>query len=274
MSEATESTLHAASPPVAAAPGMVRRRLVGGARRLAVVVAFFAAWEVGARVADNRLLPPPVDVVQALYQLIVGGDLWFHGQLTFQRGIIGLAIAVVSGLAFGIALARSPLMRAAFEPLLAATYPVPKLALYPLLILILGFGGASKITMVALECFYPIAYNTFSGVQHIDKRYFWLARNVEAPRSSRLAIMLRAATPSIMASMRMATPIMLVIMVVTELIGESRGLGYMIRQAGTDFEPAGALAVILFLGILGYVLDRLLVAATGRLAFWARGVDL
>lgn len=243
-------------------------------RRLAAVALPFLLWEVAALLADNRLLPGPLEVIERLIVLASSGRLWFHGQLTLQRGLAGLAIAVVGGLAVGILMARSRSFEAVVEPILAATYPVPKLALYPLIILTLGFGGASKIAMVALECFYPISYNTYSGVQGIDRKYFWLARNVQAGLPSRIGIMMRAATPSIMASMRMAMPIMLVIMVVTELIGESRGLGFMIRQAGTNFQPTEALAVVLLLGILGYVLDRLLVAATKRLAFWARGVEL
>lgn len=246
-------------------------------RRFRKAVAFFlpfVIWQIAASLADNRLFPAPIEVMRALWRLIADGTIWFHAQLTFQRGIVGLAIAVVAGVLFGLLLARSRWAEATFEPILAATYPIPKLALFPLLVLMLGFGGASKVAMVALECAYPIIYNTYSGVQAIDKHYFWLARNVEASRVERGRLMLRAATPTIMASLRMAVPIMLVIMVVTELIGESRGLGYLIRQAGTDFLPANALAVILLLAMIGFVLDRLVVAATRRLAFWARGIEL
>lgn len=234
----------------------------------------FVLWEIAARLADNRLLPAPVDVVRTLWRLITGGTIWFHAQLTFQRGIVGLLIAVVAGVGLGFLLGRSRWAEAMFQPILAATYPIPKLALFPLLVLMLGFGGASKVAMVALECLYPIAYNTYAGVQDINKTYFWVAQNVGAGRLARGRMMLRAATPTIMASLRMAVPIMLVIMVVTELIGESRGLGFLIRQAGTNFEPDTALAVILLLAIIGFVLDRLVVAATRRLAFWAKGVEL
>lgn len=261
-----------AAPPVAGA----RARWFAGsrARRLGVLVALFALWEFGARVADSRLLPGPVAVVGQLATDLGSGLIWFHAQLTLQRGLLGLVIALVLGVAGGVLLARVRWADATFEPILAATYPVPKLALYPLLILALGFGGASKVAMVALECVYPIVYNTYAGVQGLDKHLFWLTRNVGAGRVARTGVMLRGATPSIMAGVRMAVPIMLVIMVVTELIGESRGLGFLIRQAGTDFAPQSALAIILLLGIVGFLLDRVVVAITRRLAFWARGVQL
>jgi ABC-type nitrate/sulfonate/bicarbonate transport system permease component len=243
-------------------------------RRLAAVVAPFVVWDIMARMADSRLLPTPLRVVERLWEDIASGTIWFHAKVTLLNGAIGLAIAIVVGISFGALLARSRYAEAVFEPILAAFYPVPKLALYPLLILFLGFGPAAKITLVALECAYPITYNTYAGVQSIRRQYFWVARNVGASRWAMFNVMLRGATPPIMASLRMAAPIMLVIVVVTELIGESRGLGFLVRQAGTNFQPARALGVILLLGIIGFVLDRIILALTRRFAFWAKGVEL
>jgi NitT/TauT family transport system permease protein len=243
-------------------------------RRVAVVVLTFVAWDLVAAAAQSRLLPGPLAVAQTLGRALSDGTIWFHAQLTFQRGLIGLAIAVVGGVVFGVLLARVRWMDAALEPLVAATYPVPKLALYPLLILVLGFGAGSKIAMVALECAYPIILTTYAATQAIDKHYFWLARNVEAGVLARFRVIVRATTPAMVASLRMATPIMLVIMVVTEMLGESRGLGYLIRRAGTDFDPMTAMAVILLLAIIGFVLDRLIVFASNRTSRWAGDVRL
>lgn len=243
-------------------------------RRVAAVLLPFLFWEVAARLADNRLLPAPLEVVDRLIEDILSGRIWFHGRLTIFRGVVGLAIAVVSGVGLGFLLARVKWVEATLEPLVTASYPIPKLALFPFLILLFGFGGASKIAMVALECAYPITYNTYAGVQGVDRRFLWVARNAGAGGLARFGVLLRAALPSIMASLRMAVPIMLVIMVVTELIGESRGLGFLIRKAGSDFQPASALGVVLLLAVIGFVLDRLVVALTRRVAFWARGVRI
>lgn len=243
-------------------------------RRLAAVVLPFVLWDIGAALSRSRLFPGPFQVAEVLYDLVADGTIWFHAQLTFQRGLIGLAIAIAVGVPFAVLLARVSWVDSALQPLLIATYPVPKLALFPLLILLLGFGAASKIAMVAIECAYPIILTTYAGVRSIDKHYFWLAANVGAGRRARFGMMMRAAAPSLMASLRLATPIMLVIIVVTELIGESRGLGYLIRRAGGDFEPATALAVILLLGIIGFVLDRLIVALTRRVTRFSPRVQL
>src|SRR5690606_34941893 len=133
------------------------------------------------------------------------------------------------------------------EPIISATYPVPKLALYPLLILALGFGAESKVMMVALECFFPVVLTTYAAARGMDKHYLWLARNVKAGPLARFEIIMRAISPSFVAALRMAAPIMLVIMVVTELLGESRGLGYLIRRASADFNPELTMAIVLLL---------------------------
>lgn len=243
-------------------------------RQLGAVVGFFAAWWLASTLADNRLFPPPDAVTDRMIQDLVDGPLLANAKVTLSRGLAGLGIAVVVGIAVGVAMARNRVVEAALGPLLAAFYPVPKLALYPVFILILGFGAWSKIALVALECAYPIAYNTFAGVQGIPRRYFWAARNFEAGRWDTLRMAMRAASPSVMASFRIAVPVMLVVITITELLGESVGLGFLIRDAGTQFLPEQAMSVILFLGIIGFVLDRLMVAATRRVAFWQRGIEL
>lgn len=250
------------------------RGWAGLARRTAAVVVPFILWDLLALVSQSRLLPGPLAVVQTLWSVLVDGTIWYHAQQTAQRGAIGLTAAVIIGVLLGVGMATVRWMEAALEPVVSATYPVPKLALYPLLILILGFGAASKVVMVAMECLYPIVLTTYAAVQTIDKHYFWLARNVEAGRSARFLIIMRATSPSLVAAIRMAMPIMLVIMVVTELLGESRGLGYLIRRASADFDPEMTMAVVLLLAIIGFVLDRLVVMVGNRVGRWAGGVTL
>lgn len=244
-------------------------------RRTLVVIGVFVLWEVLARRAASPLMPTVGTVVERLVDDIGSGLIWRHAKVTLLRGFLGFGIAVVAGIALGIGMARSRLIEAAVEPLLAATYPIPKLALYPIFILWLGLGAASKVALVALETVYPIAYNTYSGARSVERTQMWAVMNAGASRWRVIrSVVLRASLPSILAGIRIALPIMLVVMVVTELIGESLGLGFLIRSAGTRFEPEGALAVVLLLGIIGFVLDRLTVLATRLLAFWEKGVEL
>jgi len=219
-------------------------------------------------------MPPLGVVLDRLLEYLQNGLLWEHGIVTLTRGFLGFAIALVVGVTLGILMARQPIVERTLEPLLAATFPIPRIALYPILILMFGFGAWSKIALVALECVYPITYNTYGGAQNVDRDLIWTARNAGVSRFTLVkSVILPAALPSIMAGVRTAVPIMLVVIILTELLGESQGLGFLVRSAGANFESDGALAVLLFLGLLGFVFDRLVVFLTRVMVFWERGIQ-
>lgn len=257
--------------------GLRRRSMLSpeGMRRLVGVMLLVGVWEVVATTSGNRLTPSIASILQRLWFDAASGALWYHAQVTLLRGFTGLAIAVVAGIAIGILMARSRWVDAALQPLLGATYPIPRLALYPLLILILGLGAASKITLVAMECVYPMTLAAYAGARSVTKDQQWLSRNVGASwwRTVR-DVQIPAALPAILTGLRVASPIMLVVIIVTEMLGESRGLGFMIQQSRAYFEPQGVMAVIVVLGVLGFALDRLIVALTRVLVFWERKVVL
>ena len=243
------------------------RRLAGAL----AVGATLAAWEVGARVAGSPLFPRLTLVLSRLWRDASSGLVWDHARVTLSDGLAGLGIALVTGVALGLVMARVRLLDAALGPLVAATYPVPKLALYPLVLLTFGLGTASKVAIVGLECMYPIAYATYGGARSVDVQLLWVCRNAGAGRLATIRnVIVPATAPSLLAGVRVAVPTMLVVMVVTELLGESRGLGFLIRLAGANFEPEGALAVVLLLGILGFLLDRVLLALGAVLLPWDR----
>lgn len=244
-------------------------------RRGTSLVALALVWEVNARVSGNRLAPTLEVVFRQLWTDIASGTLWFHARLTLSRGSIGLLIAIVLGVAAGFAMARSKWIDAALNPLLRILYPVPKLALYPIAILVFGFGAASKIWQVGLECFFPIAYNAYAGARQIPRDMLWLARNAGASnwRTTR-DIVFPAALPAVLTGIRIAAPIMLIVITVTELLGESRGLGFLIKDAQARFVAERAIAVIIVLGVVGFVIDRLIAAVTRRLVYWERDVEL
>lgn len=253
------------------------RRIVNASRlrRLSSVLVILLAWELTARTSQNRLTPTLQVVAERLVADVRSGELWFHGQLTLFRGFTGLAIALVLGVLVGFAMARSRWLDAALHPVLVGLYPVPKLALYPIAILILGFGGASKIWQVGLECFFPIAYNAYAGARSVDRDMLWLARNTGASRLQTVReVVWPSALPSVLTGLRISTPIMLIVITVTELLGESRGLGFLIRDAQARFVADRAIAVVVVLGVLGFVFDRLLIWLTRRLVYWEKDLTL
>lgn len=228
-----------------------------------------------AALSDNRLVPDLGQIWAALAELVVSGDLWFHGRQTLQHGFTGLAIALVAGVLVAFAMARSRLVDAALGPFMDGIYPIPKLALYPVVILVFGLGAASKVWQVGIECFFPIVYNVYAGARDIDRNFLWLSRSVGAGEVRTLRdVILPSTAPSILTGLRVATPIMLIVITVTELLGVSRGLGFLIADARANFDPARALAVVVVLGVLGFVFDRVLVWLTRRVVFWEEAVDV
>lgn len=237
-------------------------RLLG----LALPVAAYGAY---AALSDNRLVPNIAAIIEALVELTVSGDLWYNARQTLQHGFTGLAIALVAGVLVGFAMARSRIVDAALGPFMDGVYPIPKLALYPIIILIFGLGAASKVWQVGIECFFPIVYNVYAGARDIDRNFLWLSRSVGASEMRTIRdVILPSTAPSILTGLRVAAPIMLIVITVTELLGVSRGLGFLIADARANFDPARALAVVVVLGILGFVFDRVIVWLTNRVVFW------
>ncbi len=244
-------------------------------RKLAGMAALVGAWELYSRVSDNRLIPTVGKIGSSLWALLESGDLWFHARLTLFRGFTGLGLALVFGAIVGVAMARSRWIDAALEPLLSGLYAIPKISLYPVMIAVFGLGGAAKIWQVAIECAFPIAFNAYAGAKSVDSNHLALARNVGAsPLRVVKDIIAPAALPWVLTGLRIATPIMLIVITVTELIGESRGLGFLIGNAQANFRPDEAMAVVVVLGVLGFALDRVNVWLGRRLVFWEKGVQL
>jgi ABC-type nitrate/sulfonate/bicarbonate transport system permease component len=245
------------------------------ALKVAGLAAMFAAWQLYATLSGNRLTPGLGLIVAKFVTLLAGGDLVRAAGATLSEGLAGLAIAFTAGTLTGFCAASNWVVGAALRPIVSLGYPVPKLALYPIVILMLGFGGGSKIAQVALECFFPIFVNSFAGARAVDRNMMWLARNAGAGRRVVVRdIMLPAALPSVLTGLRIAAPIMLIVMTVTELIGDSQGLGYLIARSASYFDSASAYALVGTLGAIGFVGDRLIVWARRRLVYWEKGASL
>lgn len=235
----------------------------------------FAVWELNAQLRPSPLTPTLGTIIAAMARSLRDGTLWYNAQQTIPVALIGLAIGAAAGVFLGFLLAANRLAEAVIEPLLAGSYPVPKLALYPLFVLIFGLGNLPTVLLIALECMYPIAYNTYQGARSLDRNLVWLTRNAEMPRWRRfLGLDVPNALPSIFTGLRIAVPLMVIVVVVVEMIGRSRGLGFMIKDAGRQLEPETALGVVIILGIFGFLVDLLVQWITGRVVFWERGHGL
>jgi len=232
-------------------------------------------WQVAvdSGLVQSRLLPSPSQVWSVLVTELANGRLVYHAAVTLCRALIGFTLAVLVGIPFAAAMARSALWRNLFEPIFFLGYPVPKIALFPVFTYIFGIGSPSKIAFTFIECLYPIVVTCFFGFRGIQTRLVWTAANFGASRAVILGrVILPAALPNIFAGLRLALPVAIIVVVITEMIGDSIGLGYYITIWSTRFSFANVYAAIFVIGVCGFLLDQTLLLVRRHVIYWQREV--
>ena len=239
--------------------------------RISCVLSLLIIWELVARsgLVSSVFMPSLSKIAFAFWGAIENGDLAYHGAFTLERAMIGFAIAVAIGVPLGAAMARWRIFEATFEPLFSLSYPVPKIALYPIFIFIFGLGSGSKVVLVFLECLYPITINTYFGIRRVPISFVRAAENM-GTHGPRLfwRVSIPAAAPDIFSGLRIALPLAFLVVILAEMIGESVGLGYYISYETASFDFATSLAGVIAVAVMGFTLDRLLVLLRRHVIFW------
>jgi NitT/TauT family transport system permease protein len=245
----------------------VRRQVLG----VAGIVAAVVLWETLSRiqVLDPRFIPPPTDVLIHMWSLTLDGVLLEHFGITMFRLATGFAIGAALGIVAGFAIGLSRYARAFVYPLIAATYPIPKLALVPLILVLLGLGEESKVAIVAISAFYMLPFNIMTAVLNIEPIYIDVARNNGVgPWLFWRTIGLPSALPMIVAGLRMAWAISLIVVVGTELLVAKQGLGYMIWSASQVLDTKLMFAAFVSIAALGFVSHLVFDAISRRTLPW------
>jgi ABC-type nitrate/sulfonate/bicarbonate transport system permease component len=249
-------------------------RVAGFVGRFYSIFVLLALYELLGRLGliSQRLLPSLVAIGEELWRYLANGELIVQAEVTLSHAFAGFALALVGGVVLGAAMARSALIERLIEPIFAFGYPIPKIALYPVFIFVFGLGSGSTIALVALECVYPITIHVHAGMRSVDRVLVWAARNMGATDGEVFRrVLVPAAAPTVFTGLRIALPVSLIIALVTEIIGESRGLGFFVTYASASFQYARALAAFVVIAVIGLVLDRALIFVRDRLVFWQRG---
>jgi sulfonate transport system permease protein len=235
------------------------RLLVGAA------LLIFWQWAAGALIRET-FLAKPTSVMWRLYELFATGTIWVHIRVTLTEVVIGYLMGSFLGLAVGFLLGSSRFLAVVFEPYVMAFYGIPRIALAPIFIIVLGIGIWSKVAVVFIQVFFMLFINAYAGVREINQEYLQLARIMGAKSGLILRkIVIPSTMPFIMLGLRSAVPYAVVGAVVGEFIAASKGLGYFINYAGSTFDSAGAFAGILIL--LGFIM-----AANGLMQWLERTV--
>ena len=244
----------------------VRPQRIAGAAGL---VALVALWQLGSTRGwiSPLMAPAPSEVIAALAVIAGDGTLATHLLASLGRIGGGWALGTLAGLAAGLAMGIFSLARAVGLPVVSALFPIPKIALLPLLILWFGIGEPSKVATIALGTFFPTVIATFSGVDGVPRSLIRMAQSFGVPPARIVwSIVLPGALPGILAGFRITASIALILVVAAEMIGAEFGIGAFILQAGNLMRTDQLLAGVVVLSILG-----LLVAGT---LSWAERVLL
>jgi len=265
---ASSSEVAGATPPADGAAAIVIRGTEtrkhtlsrGTSERIMSIVAplgVFVLWEVLAdvHVIDTRFFPAPSSIAGTFGMLAANGQLEANTFISLERLFWGFLLGAVPALVIGLTMGLYRPVRTLVEPLILGTYPVPKSAILPLILLIFGLGEPSKIVMVAIGVFYPVVINTVSGVLQIPQIYLDVGHNFGASRWKMFTtIALPGALPFIMTGIKLGAGMGLILIAIAEMIGAQSGLGYMIWNAWQILSVNTMYVGLIMIAVLGFVL--------------------
>lgn len=233
----------------------------------------FLLWELCSRtgVFDIRFFPPPSDVLVHLFTVSPEEGILKDIGASLYRIFFGYTLGVSAGIALGVAIGLSTRVRVIFYPIIALLYPIPKIAILPLIMLIFGIGDLSKIVVVFIGSFFLVLINTVHGVASINKIYHQVGQVYRIPRRYFvLRIILPGSLPAIFTGLKLAIGYSLVIVVAAEFSGANAGIGYLIWQSWETFSILSMYAGIFVIAALGFIFTFGLEYLEKRLLPWVQ----
>jgi NitT/TauT family transport system permease protein len=249
------SLVEVGSPEATLSPPRAAIMSVEPALSVLSPVLLLLLWEVLARVGivDIRFFPAPSSIFAALGEMIRAGELWTHVSASLQRIGIGFLIGAVPGVIVGLAMGLFSPFRAVVQPLVDGTFPIPKIAVLPLVILIFGIGEESKYAIIATAVFYLVLINTVAGVKDIDRIYLDVCENFHARRLMMfIDVALPGALPMIVAGLKLGMGVALLVIVAAEFVGAKSGLGYLIWTSWQVFQVEKMYVGLLVIALVGF----------------------
>jgi ABC-type nitrate/sulfonate/bicarbonate transport system permease component len=238
-----------------------------------VIVAVLIMWEVLVRVRGIApiYLPPPSSIAVYLYRMVINGSIELHLGVTLLRVFIGFALAAIVGVTLGVLMGMSRIIARIADPWIAALYPLPKIALIPLLVIWLGTGELYKIVISAITAFFPIVISTYAGIRQTDQGLVKAAMDLGANRRQvQMKVVIPAAIPSIFAGLHLGMGVTIILVVAAEMIGGSSqsGMGFLLIQAGQVMETEKVFASLVVLAVVGAVVIKLQSWIDRKVAPW------
>lgn len=238
---------------------------------LASPILLLGVWEAVTllQLVDTRFFPRPSLVVQSIVTMTGTGELWDHLSATLSRVVVGFTIGSIGGIAFGLVMGGSRWARAVLNPMMWSIYPIPKIAIFPLILLVFGLGETSKYVTVAIAVFFLVLFPTMAGVMGIPRIYIDAGHNLGARGLAFYTrIAFPGALPLIFTGLRVGLGVALIIIVGVEFVGANSGIGYLVWNSWQLFNINQMFAGLLILSALGHVSSVALEALQNRLVPW------
>ena len=248
------------------------RRLSLVALELWLPVVVLLGWWLWSAGAAEPFFPPLQEILTRFR------EMWLFEQFvsdvlpSLRNMVVGFAIASVVGIAAGLLLARVRILREALEPLMHFVRATPGVALVPIFILLLGFGPSMKISIIATAAVFPTIIATMDGVRSADPVLLDISRAYQLTRRQRVTqVLLPSAGPQIFAGLQVSLQVAFVVMIASEMLGSTEGIGALTLLAQQSFAVTDMWSGIVLLGLLGYLVNLLFLLARGRVLHWYDG---
>ncbi|HEX2137658.1 MAG TPA: ABC transporter permease subunit [Microvirga sp.] len=231
-----------------------------------LIVALLLLWQAASLVLGREVLTSPFVTAAKLGAIVADADFPSHAAETGRAFITALAIALLGGLTLGLALGTHRLSGQVAEPILVALYSIPKITLYPVILLLFGLGISAKIAFGVIHGIIPVTIFTMNGVRNIRGVYFRTARTMRlSPVQTAWTIVIPAAIPEIVSGFRLGFALTLLGTLIGEMFASQRGIGYMLVKAMETNDVATVMALALFLIVLATSASAVLLALDRRL---------
>lgn len=233
-------------------------------------------WQVAASSVSPELstmFPAPGEVAIALADLAASGALAQHVSASLVRFLVGYLLALAVAVPLGFVFGSAPRLWFAFDPLVQVLRPISPIAWFPLFSLWFGIGELPALVIIFMAAFYPALLATIAAVRSVDPVYLKVARNFGTSRlATQFGVVLPAALPGIASGARLAIGAAWIFLVAGEMLGVQTGLGFLIIDARNGLATEIVIACIVVIGVLGFILDRLVRICEARLIAAWKGV--
>ena len=236
-----------------------------------VFIVLIALIELGTQIGviAALTLPKPSDVLATFGELWHSGQLWQHLAPSLTRLFVGAALGATTGIAVGVSIGLFSYVRAGMVPLVAAIFPIPKIALLPLFVIWFGIDEGSKYALIALGSFTPTVVATYGAVDNVDRSLIRMGQSFGLTwRSIVWKIVLPGAMPGILSGLRISLAIAIILLVAAEMLGAEHGIGAYILQAGSLYDLERLFAGVIILSALGVAVSAGIGYLERRILSW------